>query len=184
MARCILSLLAILVAFASLPTAAQVTPAKTLAPSQMVSPDILVNRINVNCGVTRNFIKTISPKHVVLTNSTWKLASDSDVTVAERTHASVMIADVWKQNNHYVWVHSHRIAQTGTQHATQLCFRPDGTLARIRQASSIPSLDAASAHIVYVNTDGSIIRSIGVVVMDDPTIQKKITSEPFYSVLP
>jgi len=184
MTRWLHSLIAVLTILAVSPAAAQVVPAKTLAPSQKVSPDILVNRIDVNCGVTRNFIKTISAKHVVLAHSTWKLASDSDEAVAERTHAGVMVADVWSQNNHYVWVHSHSIAQGGAQRATQLCFRPDGTLARIRQATTVPALDAASAKVVYVNTDGSTIRSIGVVVMNDPTIQKKITAEPFYSVLP
>ena len=183
MARWFLFLCSVLVLSIS-SVAAQTVPTKTLAPSQMVSPDILVARINTNCDVTRQFIKTIAAKHVILAHSTWKLASDSDAVVAERTHAGIMIADVWSQNNHYVWVHSHRIAQTGTQHATQLCFRPDGTLARIRQASTIPSLDAASATVAYVNTDGSIIRKVGVVVMNDPTIQKKITAEPFYSVLP
>ena len=184
MTRCVLALVIAVVFSALHPATAQVVPTKSLAPSQMVSPDILVARINANCGVTRNFIKTVPAKHVVLTSSTWKLASDSDATVAERTHAAVMIADVWNQNNHYVWVHSHRVAQSGTQHASQLCFRPDGTLARVRQATSVPSLDAASASVEYVNTDGSIIRKVGVIAVNDPTIQKKITSEPFYSVLP
>ena len=179
-----LSSLAALVILTSLPAAAQVVPEKSLAPSQKVSPDILVNRIDVNCGVTKNFIKTVKPKHVALQSSTWKLVSDSDEVVAERTHAAVMLADVWSMNNHYVWVHSHTIAQGGAQHATQLCFRTDGTLARIRQATNIPATDTSAAKVAYYNTDGSLIRSVGIIATNDPTIQKKITAEPFYSVLP
>ena len=65
-----------------------------------------------------------------------------------------------------------------------MCFRPDGTLARVRQATTVPALDAASANAAYFNTDGSIIKKVGVIEMNDPVIQKKITSEPFYKVLP
>ncbi|MBV8602838.1 MAG: hypothetical protein JO359_14845 [Candidatus Eremiobacteraeota bacterium] len=167
----------------SVPAVAQMTT-KPLTPSQMVSPSILVARIDANCGVTRDYIKTATPVHVVLKSSTWAVASNADYLVADRTHAAAALVDVYRNAGHYVWIHAHRFTQSGAQKATQVCFRTDGTLARVREAASIPALDAAAARVAYFNTDGSLIKKTTVFEMNDPVIVKKIEAEPFYKVLP
>ena len=168
---------------AAAPAIAQ-TAAKPLTPSQMVSPSILVKRIDLTCQSTKQFITGAKPTTVAYKSSTWSIARDADMTAAVRTKAVAMYADVWRQNGKYVWVHAHTFTQAGAQRASQLCFRPDGTLARVRQAGTMPAADAVGARAVYFNEDGSVIQKVGVVAMDDPLVTKKITSEPFYSTLP
>jgi hypothetical protein len=80
------------------------------------------------------------------------------------------------------WVHSARLDDQGTQHATQLSFRNDGTLARVRQATIVPGLDAASARQAYYNTDGSLIRANSFRV-NDPAIGKRVQSLPYFNLV-
>jgi hypothetical protein len=163
---------------------AQSVPTKPLTPSQEVAPDILMNRIDVTCDVMTSQTKLIKPVHLIYASSTWKVASDADVEVAQRSGAQVVLVDVWKQDGKYVWVASHTFNQTGDQRATQLCFRNDGTLARVRQATTVPALDVADATRAYYNTDGSVIAKFGVYAVDDPAIGKAISSLPYYKLLP
>jgi hypothetical protein len=163
---------------------AQTVPTKPLTPSQEVSPQILVARIDVTCDTMVQQQKLIKPVHVVLKASNWTVVTDPGVIVADRTAASVTYADVWRQNGKYVWVHAHRFTQAGTQRATQLCFRTDGTLARVRQAETVPALDAAGATRAYYNTDGSIIVKVGAYEANDPALAKAVRALPYYAELP
>src|SRR5271165_6877136 len=162
-----ISILTALFVGSMLPALAQ----PTLAPSQKVDPKLLVTRIDVNCRVVQQSTKMKPnaeeppPVHVVLRSGTWAVVQDADFAAADRTHASVMLVDVWKRAGNYTWILAHRYTQAGAQRATQACFRNDGSLARIRQATTLPGLDAASARAAYFNTDGSLIAKMGVVAM-------------------
>jgi hypothetical protein len=73
----------------------------------------------------------------------------------------------------------------GDQRATQLCFRQsDGTLERVRQATTVPALDAASAQAAYFSSDGKLIQKMSLFEINDPAMAKNVTDLPFYSVLP
>jgi hypothetical protein len=158
---------------------------QTLAPAQMVSPKILVARIDTNCAVFRNAIASVPATDVVRrSTSIWKLTSDGDLAVAEKTGGTVSYAKVWKQDGKYVWAHVVTHAAGGNARATQLCFRSDGTLARVRQATTVAGLDAVSARQAYYNVDGSLIRKSTAFVVDDPAIYKAVRSLPFFKILP
>jgi hypothetical protein len=173
-----------LIAASAAATGAQGIPTQPVTPSENVSPKIAIAQIDVTCDTMIQQAKLITPVHVVLSSATWKIATDADVAVAERTKDTKMIADVWKQNGKYVWARSHTFKQDGTQSATQLCFRVDGTLARVRQALTIPSLDAADATRAYYKTDGSLIEKFGAYAVDDPAVATKIEALPYYKTLP
>jgi hypothetical protein len=175
-----------LVPFASLAlagvAAGQVT--KPLTPSQKVAPGILVARIDTNCAVFKSAIKTEKPTRVISVRAkAWTLASDSDAAAAQRLQ-SYTLAEVWKHAGNYVWVRSHTLASGGVTHATHLCFRNDGTLARVRQATTVPALDAASAQLAYYNTDGSVIQKSALFEAGDPTIAKRVKALPYFNLLP
>jgi hypothetical protein len=155
-----------------------------LAPAQQVAPEILVQRIEVNCLTSKNARAYDKPVNVALRTSNWAVVSDADFTAADRTRAAAVLAQVYKRDGKYVWVQSHTWTQSGAQRATDLCFREDGTLARVRQAESIPALDAAGVRTAYFNTDGSVIQSTTQFVMEDPAIKKRIADEPYYQILP
>lgn len=157
---------------------------KPLTPSQKVAPSILVARIDTDCAVFKSAIKTEKPTRVVsVRTSAWTLASDADYTSAEKLHAYTL-AEVWKHAGNYVWARSHTLASGGVKHATQLCFRSDGTLARVRQATTVPALDAASARLAYYNTDGSLIRKSALFEVGDPAIAKHVENLPYFKLLP
>jgi hypothetical protein len=65
-----------------------------------------------------------------------------------------------------------------------LCFRTDGTLARVRQAQTVPGLDQASAVRAYYYTTGKMAISFGVYAKNDPAVAATIASLPYYNVLP
>ena len=177
-------LIAALFAATSGASMAQQVPTKPITPAQEVSPQIRVAQINVTCDTMVQQQKLTKPVHVVYKSSTWAVVSDPAVVAADRTSATVIFADVWKQNGKYVWVHAHRVNQSGTQRATQLCFRTDGTLARAKQAETIPALDAAGAFVAYFNTDGSIVEKVGAFEENDPALAKLVKSLPYYANLP
>jgi hypothetical protein len=174
----------ILLAASSAAAFAQTVPTQPITPSEEVSPQILVARIDVTCDMMVQQQKLITPVHLVYASSTWNVVSDPTVMAADRTNATIAFADVWKQNGKYVWVHAHRVDQQGAQRATQLCFRTDGTLARVRQATTIPALDAAGATRAYYYTNGTLITKIAGFEEDDPAIAKAITALPYYKNLP
>jgi hypothetical protein len=169
---------------APLPAGAQATT-KPLTPSQMVSPKLLVTRIDTNCAVFKSAIKTQKPTDVIaLKTSLWRLASDSDVVAAKKTHSAYTLAEVWKQAGNYNWIHSYTAGSGGAHHATQLCFRNDGTLARVKQATTVPALDASSARSAYYNTDGSLIQKTAMFEIGDPAIAKRVKDLPYFKLLP
>jgi len=166
-------------------SAASAQTTKPLTPANSVSPHLLVTRIDTNCAVFKSAIQSQKPTDVIaLHSTTWRVASADDVTVAQRQHASYTLAEVWKQAGNYNWIRATRVGQGGAQHFTQLCFRNDGTLARVRQAASLPSLDATAARVAYYNTDGSLIQRTTVFDINDPAIAKRVRDLPYYKVLP
>jgi hypothetical protein len=150
-------------------------------PSQKVA----IQRIDANCSAIQNAIMALKPTHLAFVSSKWKVLSDAQYTVAEKTHASITLVDVWKQGSNYAWVHSHTFDSSGNQRATQLCFRQvDGSLQRVRQATTVPGLSEASAQMAWFNSGGGLIEKTAVFEMNDPAIAKKISALPYYSVLP
>jgi hypothetical protein len=177
-----LALAAGVAAASAVPAAAQTT--KPLTPSQMVSPDILVKRIDLNCQVFHSGIQTVAPTEVAaVRNASWAVVDTAHKQQVESLKDHVWIVQVWKQAGNLNWVHSARFDASGTRHATQLCFRNDGTLARVRQASTIPALDAASARQAYYNTDGSLIRASSLFEVNDPAIKKRVRALPYYNLI-
>jgi hypothetical protein len=175
---------AMLVAASMADAGAQSIPTTPVTPSENIAPSVAIAQIDVTCDTMVQQSKLITPVHVVLSGATWKVATDADVAVAARTKDTQMIADVWKQNGKYVWARSHTFKQDGTQSATQLCFRVDGTLARVRQAMTVPALDAADATRAYFKTDGTLIEKFGAYAVDDPAVATKIEALPYYKTLP
>jgi hypothetical protein len=168
---------------ATVPVVAQTS--KPLPPSQMVSPKLLVTRIDTNCAVFKDATKSQKPTDVIaLHASDWRLASHSDVAAAQKGGSAYTLAEVWKQAGNYQWVRAFTLTSSGGKHATQLCFRNDGTLARAKQASTVPSLDAAADKVAYYNTDGSLIQKTTTFEVNDPAIAKRIKDLPYYKVLP
>ena len=163
--------------------AASQSPAATSQPPAAVASQ--VEAIDTNCLAIQDAVMALKPTQLVYANSTWKIASDADVTVAERTKASVMIASVYEQGNNYAWVVWHAWDQKGNQSATQLCFRQqDGSLERAKQAADISSLNGAAAAVGYYTPGGAIIYQSDLFEVNDSKIAKKITELPFYKELP
>lgn len=141
--------------------------------------------IDTDCLAIQNATMALHPVHVISQSGTWKVASDADVTVAERTHASLTIADVYKQGTNFAWVVAHAFDSQGNQRATQLCYRQsDGTLQRARQATTVPDLNAASAQQSYFAPDGTVISRTTAFETNDPMVAKTVASLPFYKTLP
>ncbi len=65
-----------------------------------------------------------------------------------------------------------------------MCFRNDSTVARIKQAATVPSLDAAGASVAYYNTDGSLIQKTTTFEVNDPLIAKRVKDLPYFKLLP
>ena len=159
--------------------------ATTSVRSQMMSTADAMKRIDTECGAIQNAVMALKPIHVTLRSGTWYVLSDAQVSAALQTKASLTFADVWKQGANYAWVHTHRFNASGTQRATQLCFRQsNGTLARVRQASTEPALSEASAQQAYYTSSGKLIEKTSFFSENDPMIAKSIRALPFYSVLP
>ncbi len=162
-----------------------VAPTPASSDSTMQSMPAQIKAIDTECSAISDAILALKPIQLVFANSSWKIASDQDVTVAERTHASVTIVDVWKQGKNYAWVHSHSYDQKGNQTATQLCFRQkDGTLERARQAATVADLNGAASARAYYASDGTLLMKTETFEVDDPAIAKKVTSLPYYKDLP
>jgi hypothetical protein len=144
-----------------------------------------VQAIDTQCNAIQDAVMALHPIHVAYMKSQWNVMSDADYTAAQRTASSATFADVYKQGKNYAWVHAHSFDAQGNQRATQLCFRQsDGTLERVRQATTVPDLAAASAKQAYYSSDGTIIQKTSLFEANDPLIAKSIKSLPFYSVLP
>jgi hypothetical protein len=166
-------------------------PATTLAASPSPAPmspaatAAAVKGIETECNAIQSAIQALKPVHLALVRSNWRVLSDADYTVAQRTHASVTFVDAWKRGTGYAWIAAHRFDANGNQHATQLCFRQsDGTLERARQAVTVPALNAASARQAYFASNGTIIQKSALFEVNDPALAKKIKALPFYNSLP
>jgi hypothetical protein len=170
---------------ATVPATAQMPTTKPLTPSQMVSPKLLVQRIDTNCAVFHSAVKTVKPTDVIaLKSSDWKVMDHAAALTAEKTHTTYTLAEVWKQAGNYQWVHGYTVGSGGGHHAVQMCFRNDGTVARIKQAATVPSLDAAGASVAYYNTDGSLIQKTTTFEVNDPLIAKRVKDLPYFKLLP
>jgi hypothetical protein len=153
--------------------------------AQNASAAAQIKAIDTDCSAIQNAIMALHPVHLALVQSKWKVLSDADYAVAERTHASITLVDAWKAENNYAWIHSHSFDAQGNQRATQLCFRQsNGSLERARQATTVPDLSSASAKEGYFASDGSLIFAAKAFDQNDPALTKSIKSLPFYSVLP
>jgi cytochrome c556 len=171
---------------AAAPLAAQVMKTEPDTTRQANTPPaILVAQIDQNCGVFRTAIQTEKPYDVAeVKSSVWKVVQDADLVAAEKTHSFTTYAKVWKQAGNYVWIHSVTTGSGGGRHATQMCFRTNGTLARVRQALSIPALDTAAATAAYYRQDGSLIQKSNLFEENDPAIAKKVAQLPYFKNLP
>jgi len=157
----------------------------SLAAVPVSAQNDAVKQIDSDCLAIENAVMALHPIHVALVAGQWKVLSDGDYTIAQQTHKSITFADVYKQGSGYAWVHSHSFAATGKQTATQLCFRQaDGSLERVRQATSVPDLDAAGAQVAYYTPGGKVIQKTTLFEVDDPAIAKRVKDLAFYQVLP
>jgi hypothetical protein len=155
------------------------------ARSQTSAANPAVTAIDTECNAIQSAVQALHPVHLALLNSKWNVLDDAGYAVAERTHASVTLVDVWKAGKSYAWVHAHTFDAKGDQRATQLCFRQgDGTLERARQATTVENLNAASAEQAYFSSAGKVIQKSAAFEENDPAVAKKIEALPFYSSLP
>jgi ligand-binding SRPBCC domain-containing protein len=144
-----------------------------------------VKAIETECNAIQDAVMALHPIRLALQSGTWAVLSDADYAVAVQTKASIRFADVYKQGANFAWVHVHAFDSQGNQRATQLCFRQaDGTLERVRQATTVPDLAAASAKQAYYSSDGKIIQQTALYEVNDPAVAQKIAALPFYAVLP
>jgi hypothetical protein len=165
--------------------AAAVLCAPMMARSQDAAPSAAVKAIDTDCNAIQSAIQALHPVHLALVSSQWKVLSDADFTVAEKTHTAITLVDAWKAGNNYAWVHAHTFTAKGNQRATQLCFRQaDGTLERARQAATLDNLNAAGAEQAYYSPDGKVIQKTAAFEQNDPALAKKVEALPFYSSLP
>ena len=72
----------------------------------------------------------------------------------------------------------------GNEHAAQLCFRNDGSLSRVRQATTVAALDGVAVREAYYNTNGALIQKSAAFAVDDPAIYKRVRDLPFFKQLP
>lgn len=151
----------------------------------MSSDAATVKQINTQCNAISEAVLALKPTHVVLqTGGKWVVMSDADYAVATRTNPQTTVANVWKQGSNYAWVHAVSYGPQG-QRATQLCFRQsDGSLARARQATSVPALSAVSAQQAFYSSSGQLIQKTSAFAEDDPMLAKTVNALPFYAVLP
>lgn len=174
-----------LAALSAAPIAAQLTTMPATERQLNTPPEILAAQIDQNCGVFHTAIQTQKPYAVAETQTNvWKVVSDADIVAAEKTHSFTTYAKAWKQAGNYVWIHSVTQGSAGGRHATQMCFRTNGSLMRVKQATDIPSLDAAGASTAYYRQDGSLIKKTAVFDENDPAITKTVNALPFFKNLP
>jgi hypothetical protein len=157
-----------------------------VAPASAQTADAsAIKQIDMDCSAIQEAVMALKPTRVAYQSGQWVVMSDADAAVAMQTNAKVTFADVYKQGKSYAWVHAHSVNESGTQRATQLCFRQaDGSLERVRQATTIPDLSGASAQQAYYSSDGKLIQKTQLFEENDPMIAKTIKSLPFYAVLP
>ena len=160
-------------------------PTKPLNESDRVSSALLVTRIDANCAVVKAATRTVSPSEVVASATTkWKAVPASDDVTLEREKTHLAHARIWKQAGHYVWVHWTSYDTRGNKHVDQFCFRSDGTLARVRQATTVPALETALGREAYYNRDGSLIKKTIAFDTSDPgVVYKHVRDLPFYPAL-
>ena len=168
---------------AALPAGAQVKT-EPLMPSQKVSPAILVARINADCAVFADAIKTERPTVLAASGSaSWRVVDPTKLRDVEHVQTSAWTVQMWKEAGNYVWFHSARYDSRGNERATQLCFRADGTLARVRQGRTSADFDTAAEGQAYFNTDGSLIRADGLFETNDAAIYKRVKDAPFMKLV-
>jgi hypothetical protein len=144
-----------------------------------------ITQIDTDCTAIQNAIMALHPIHVAQVSGTWKVLSDADYAVAEQTKASVALLDVYKQGKSYAWISGHSVDSNGKQTAVKLCYRQDnGSLARAKQAATVPALDAAAAQLAYYGPDGKVIQKTTLFEENDPLVAKKISDLPFFKQLP
>ena len=151
----------------------------------MSSDAAAMKSIDSDCLAIHEATMALHPIHLELLASKWKVLSDADFAVAQRTRASVTLVDVWKQGKNPAWVHAHTFTQSGDQRATQLCFRQkDGSLQRAKQATTLANIDSASAKIAYYTSSGKVIFKASAFEQNDPMLAMKVSDLPFYQDLP
>lgn len=169
---------------APIPATAQIK-VKPLMPAENVPADILVKRIDLNCSVFRSGIRTEKPTEVAAVRAaTFAAVDEGHRREVEALTDHVWVVQAWKVAGNLNWVRSARFDEKGTVHLTQLCFRNDGTLARVRQAAADADLDAVSTKQAYFRTDGSLIQASALFERDDPAIPKGAQPPPYSGVLP
>lgn len=163
----------------AIPAGAQIV-LKPLTPAQFAPPEILVNRIDANCAVFRDAIRSERPTEVAAVGAATFTALDAGRRQqVEAMTDHVWLLQVWRQAGNLNWVRSVRLDSVGGAHITQLCFRNDGTLARVRQAATVPALESAAAQQAYFKTDGSLIRASALFERTDPAIPGRGSASPY-----
>jgi hypothetical protein len=144
-----------------------------------------IKQIDTECNAVQDAIMALHPVHLAFVSNKWKVLTTSEYAIAEKTHESITFVDAWKQGSNYAWIHAHTFDASGNQRATQLCFRQsNGSLERVRQATTLSNLNAASAQVAYYSNNGKVIQKTSLFEVNDPAIAKQISALPYYNVLP
>jgi hypothetical protein len=142
-----------------------------------------VAQIDTECDAVLSAVSQTSPVSVILNGKKWQVLTDSQLHYLTGSLIPHYAA-VYKQGGRYVYAREVSVDKYGDQHALGMCFRNDGTLARARQAQTIPKLSSESAQRGYYAPDGTLIQKTPGFNEKDPTIAKNLTALRYFSVLP
>jgi hypothetical protein len=142
-----------------------------------------VAQIDTECDAMLSAVSQTSPVSVILHGKQWVVLTDAQLHYLTGSLIPHYAA-VYKQGARYVYVREVSVDKYGQQHALGLCFRNDGTLARARQAQTVPKLSSETAQRGYYAADGTLIQKTPGFNEKDPTIAKNVKDLRYFSVLP
>jgi hypothetical protein len=142
-----------------------------------------VAQIDTECDAVLSAVSQTSPVSVILHGKQWVVLTDAQLQ--NLTGSLIpLYAGVYKQGGRYRYVREVSVDKYGQQHALGLCFRSDGTLARARQAKTVPELSSEKGQRAYYAADGTLIQKTPGFDEKDPTIAKNVKDLRYFSVLP
>jgi hypothetical protein len=142
-----------------------------------------VAQIDSACDAVWSAVSQTSPVNVILNGKQWQVLKDSQLHYLTGSLIPHYAA-VYKQGGRYVYAREVSVDKYGDQHALGMCFRNDGTLARARQAKTMPQLASEKGQRGYYAADGTLIQKTPGFNEKDPTIAKNVTALRYFSVLP
>jgi len=147
-----------------------------------------VAQIDSDCDAVLSATSQTTPVAVVLHGKKWVVVNLAQLYLAggpkNPGQGTPHYAEVYKHGARYVYVREVSFDKYSQQHALGLCYRNDGTLARARQAKTIPALSSETAQRAYYAADGTLIQKTPDFNEKDPTVVKNFNDLQYFSVLP